>query len=261
MTRIMLFRYGLAAYVTFFLTILYAVGFVTGLMVPKAIDSGDSGSVAVAVTVNVLLLSLFAIQHNMMTRKPVKQWLTRTIAPAAERSTAVLCASLSLMLLFWQWRPIPAVVWQIDDPQLAAAVTGIALCGWMLVFVSTFMINHCALFGLEQVTANLTGRTLPAPTFRTPVLYKAVRHPIYLGFLVAFWAAPTMTAGHLLFAAVASIFIFGGIALEERDLIAVFGHDYRRYRRRVAMLVPFWHRGLAALRWESRRASMPDTMA
>jgi protein-S-isoprenylcysteine O-methyltransferase Ste14 len=145
------------------------------------------------------------------------------------------------MLLFWQWRPIPAVVWQIGNPQMAMAVTALAFAGWLIVLTSTFLINHFELFGLHQVANNLAGRSMPEPRFRTPLFYQFVRHPIYLGFIIAFWAAPTMTIGHLLFAAVTTAYIFVGILLEERDLIALFGDDYRRYRERVSMLVP-WRR-------------------
>jgi protein-S-isoprenylcysteine O-methyltransferase Ste14 len=151
----------------------------------------------------------------------------------------VLLASLALILLFWQWRPIPAVVWQIADPQLAMAALGVSLFGWLLVLASTFMINHFELFGLHQVAVNLARRTMPAPHFKTPALYKFIRHPIYLGFIIAFWATPAMTVGHLLFAAVTTAYIFVGIFLEERDLVELFGDEYRRYRERVAMLVPF----------------------
>jgi methanethiol S-methyltransferase len=267
MTPIMTFRYGLVAYLLFFVTILYAIGFVSGLVVPKTIDTGEDGSVAVAVVVNMLLLSLFAIQHSVMARKPFKAWLTEYVPVAIERSTFVLCSSAALLLLFWQWRPIPTIVWQITDPAWAAAVTGISLGGWVLVFFSTFLINHFELFGLQQVIEHRAGRTPQAPSFRTPLLYKLVRHPIYLGFIIAFWAAPTMTAGHLLFAAVTTAYIFLGIALEERDLVALFGDEYRRYRRRVAMLVPFWQRGevvtLAAnpAPIEDRKASIEDRKA
>ena len=240
MTRIMAFAYGLAAYLVFFVTILYAIGFVSGLPVPKGIDSGAIVSVPEALLVNLLLLALFAIQHSVMARKPFKRWLTQYIPVAVERSTYVLLASLALLLLFWQWRPMPHVLWHIADTSLAMAVTGVSLVGWVLVFTSTFLINHFELFGLQQVVNNLSGRTVPAPRFRTPLLYKMVRHPIYLGFMVAFWTAPTMTVGHLMFAAVTTAYIFIGIALEERDLVELFGDEYRRYRQRVAMIVPFW---------------------
>ena len=243
MTPIMAFRYGLVAYLMFFVTILYAIGFVSGLVVPKTIDTGQESSLPVAIIVNMLLMSLFAIQHSVMARKPFKRWLTEYVPVAIERSTFVLTSSVVLLLLFWQWRPIPAVVWQINDPEWATAVTGISLCGWILVFFATFLINHFELFGLQQVKDNLAGRAPAKPIFRTPVLYKVVRHPLYLGFIVAFWAAPTMTVGHLLFSAVTTAYIFVGIALEDRDLIAEFGDEYRRYRQRVAMVVPFWRGG------------------
>jgi protein-S-isoprenylcysteine O-methyltransferase Ste14 len=174
-----------------------------------------------------------------MARKEFKQWWTRFVSPAVERSTFVLLASLALDLLYWQWRPIPAVVWQVDNANLAMALTIVSLLGWVTVFASTFMINHFELFGLHQVANNLVGRDMPEPRFRAPALYKLVRHPIYLGFIIAFWAAPTMTAGHLLFAGVTTAYIFVGILLEERDLTAQFGDEYRRYRQRVAMIVPF----------------------
>jgi len=156
-----------------------------------------------------------------------------------ERSTYVLFSSLALALLLWQWRPIPTVVWQIDDPRIAMAVTAISLLGFLIALTSTFLINHFELFGLHQVANNLTGRSMPTPRFRTPLYYKFVRHPLYLGFIIAFWAAPTMTIGHLLFAAVTTAYIFVGILLEERDLVDLFGDDYRRYRERVSMLVPW----------------------
>jgi len=184
-------------------------------------------------------MALFAIQHSVMARKQFKQWWTRYVPKSIERSTYVLLASLVLLLLFWQWRPMPAVVWQIADPRLALAVTVLGFVGWLIVFSSSFLINHFELFGLQQVANNLTGRSTPAPRFRTPLIYGFVRHPLYFGFIIAFWAAPIMTVGHLLFAAVTTAYIVAAIQLEERDLIDVFGDEYRRYKRRVSMLVPW----------------------
>jgi protein-S-isoprenylcysteine O-methyltransferase Ste14 len=237
--RIAGFLFGVVAYLVFFGTILYAIGFVEGLVVPKAIDDGTAVPVVEALIVNLLLMSLFAVQHSVMARKSFKRWWTQFVPHAVERSAYVLLASLALILLFWQWRPLPAVVWQVADPTAATAVMALSFVGWLLVFTSTFLINHFELFGLHQVAANLAGRTMPAPRFKTPVLYKLVRHPIYLGFIVAFWAAPVMTAGHLLFAAVTTAYIFVGIFLEERDLVAQFGEQYQRYRAQVGMLIPF----------------------
>jgi protein-S-isoprenylcysteine O-methyltransferase Ste14 len=239
MSRFIAFLYGLASYVAFFATILYAIGFVCGLVVPKTIDTGMVVPVAEALIVNLLLMSIFAIQHSVMARRQFKQWWTQFVPKSVERSTYVLFSSLALILLFWQWRPIPAVVWQIAEPQLAMAVTGLSLVGFLIVLTSTFLINHFELFGLHQVANNLTGRPMPAPRFHTPLYYKFVRHPIYLGFIIAFWAAPTMTAGHLLFAAVTTAYMFVGILLEERDLVDLFGNDYRHYRNRVSMLIPW----------------------
>ncbi len=239
MLKFMAFLYGLVAYFTFFATILYAIGFVSGLVVPKTIDTGPDSSATEALLVNLLLMSLFAVQHSVMARKQFKQWWTQYVPKSVERSTYVLLASLTLVLLFWQWRPMPAIVWQTDEPDIAVAIATLSLVGWVIVFTSTFLINHFELFGLHQVANNLTGREMPTPRFRTPLYYKFVRHPIYLGFIVAFWAAPTMTVGHLLFAAVTTAYIFVGILLEERDLIEMFGDDYRHYRKRVSMLLPW----------------------
>jgi protein-S-isoprenylcysteine O-methyltransferase Ste14 len=239
MTRLFAFLYGVLSYLVFFGTVLYAIGFVTGLVVPKTIDTGATAPLIEALIVNVLLMSLFAVQHSVMARRQFKEWWTQYVPKPVERSTYVLLASLALVLLFWQWRPIPAVVWQIDNSQIAAAMIGISLVGWVLVFASTFMINHFELFGLHQVANHLTGRPMPPVRFKTPMLYNFVRHPIYLGFIIAFWAAPTMTVGHLLFAAVTTAYIFVGIFLEEHDLVEMFGDEYRRYRDRVSMLVPW----------------------
>jgi protein-S-isoprenylcysteine O-methyltransferase Ste14 len=241
MTRFSALFYGLLSYVIFLVTILYAIGFVEGLFVPKTIDTGDVVPMAQALLVNLGLMTLFAVQHSVMARKPFKQWWMQYVPAAVERSTYVLLASLTLLLLFWQWRPMPAAVWQIDNAQVAVAVTGLSMLGWLIVFTSTFLINHFELFGVHQVVNNLAGHEMPAPRFRTPLYYKFVRHPIYVGFIVAFWVAPTMTVGRLLFAAVTTAYIFVGIALEERDLIELFGDEYRRYRDRVSMLLP-WRR-------------------
>jgi len=237
--RFIALLYELATYLVFFVTFLYAIGFVSGLVVPKTIDTGSVVPMTEALIVNILLMSLFAVQHSVMARRQFKQWWTQLVPKSIERSTYVLLASLALVLLFWQWRPIPTVVWQIDDPQIAMAITGLSFVGWLIVLTSTFLINHFELFGLHQVANNLVGRPMPAPRFRAPLYYQFVRHPIYLGFIIAFWAAPTMTIGHLLFAAVTTAYIIVGILLEERDLIDLFGDDYRRYKDRVSMLVPW----------------------
>jgi methanethiol S-methyltransferase len=237
--RVTAFLYGIVAYLVFFGTFLYTIGFVSGLVVPRTIDTGTVVPITEALTVNILLMSLFAVQHSVMARRQFKEWWTQYVPKTVERSTYVLLASLALILLVWQWRPIPAVLWQIDDPQMAMAVSGLSLIGWLIVLTSTFLINHFELFGLHQTANNLAGRPMPAPRFRTPLYYKFVRHPIYLGFIIAFWAAPTMTIGHLLFAAVTTAYIVVGILLEERDLIDLFGDDYRRYKDRVSMLVPW----------------------
>jgi methanethiol S-methyltransferase len=219
MKRFIAFLYGVTAYLVFFVTFLYAIGFVEGLVVPKAIDSGQVGPVPDAFIINLLLMSGFALQHSIMARPRFKEWWTRIVPKSVERSTYVLFASLALLLLLWQWRPISTVAWQIGNPQVATSITALSFFGWFLVLLSTFMISHFELFGLHQVVNNLTGRKMPATHFKTPALYKVVRHPIYLGFIIAFWAAPVMSVGHLLFASVTTAYIFIGIFLEERDLI------------------------------------------
>jgi methanethiol S-methyltransferase len=230
--------YGGLIYLVFLPTFLYAIAFVGNLPVPKTIDSGEPGPAATALLVNTLLLGLFAIQHSVMARPAFKRWWTRLVPEPVERTTYVLFTSLALLLLYGQWQPMPAVVWSVTSPAGAALLHAIFWVGWALVLISTFLINHFELFGLRQVYAGLRGRTLPAPLFRTPSLYKQVRHPIYLGFLLAFWATPTMSVGHLLFAAATTGYILIGIQLEERDLIALFGDQYRRYREQVSMLIP-----------------------
>jgi len=240
MGRLGAFLYGVVAYLVFLGSFLYAIGFVTGIAVPKTLDSGPFAPIGEALVVDLLLLGAFAIQHSVMARKEFKQWWAQFVPASVERSTYVLFSSLLLILMFWQWRAISAVVWQVTNQNLAQALLGLSLVGWLIVLLSTFLINHFELFGLRQIMNNLTGRSMPKPQFKTPFFYKVVRHPIYVGFLIAFWATPVMTMGHLLFSVMTTGYIIIGTLLEERDLVATFGDDYRRYRERVSMLIPFW---------------------
>jgi len=231
--------YGALVYVFFLATSVYAIGFVGNVAVPKSIDTGAGAPLTEAIAVNLALLGLFAVQHSVMARRSFKRWLTRIVSPAVERSTFVLAATAALALLLWQWRPLAEpVVWRVESAAGIAVLQAVFWLGWGVQLLSTFLIDHFELFGLRQVHARLTGREIPAPQFVTPLLYRHVRHPLYVGFLLAFWAAPVMSAGHLLFAIATTGYILIGIGFEERDLIAQFGDRYRAYRQQVGMLLP-----------------------
>ena len=236
--RFLIMLYAIVSYGLFNLSFLWGIAFVGNYVVPKTIDFGGPASTpAEAVVINLLLLSLFAVQHSVMARPGFKRWWTTIVPPACERSTYVLLSSLILLLVFWHWRPIPISIWQVEGVA-AGLLTGIQALGWLIVLASTFMIDHFDLSGLRQAFSALRGTAAPDQSFRTPLLYKIVRHPLMLGFLLAFWATPAMTAGHLLFAAANTVYILVALQFEERDLIAEFGTVYQEYRHRVPMLLP-----------------------
>ena len=232
------FAYGILVYLFFLASFLYAIGFVGNFIVPRTLDGAATMAVPGALAIDLLLLAAFAVQHSLMARKGFKAWWTKIVPPAVERSTYVLFASILLAALCWHWQPIEGVVWRVENPAGVVALEILFWAGWAVLLVATYLINHFELFGLRQVWAKLRGTTIPEAEFRTPLLYKHVRHPIYLGFLMAFWAAPLMTWGHLLFSAGCTGYILVGIWFEERDLVAHFGERYKAYKRQVPALIP-----------------------
>ncbi|MEM7165496.1 MAG: methanethiol S-methyltransferase [Planctomycetota bacterium] len=238
MSRALAFLYGIACYSIFFVTFLYTIGFVTDLVVPKSISSGTAGSVGTALLINLGLIALFGIQHSVMARPGFKRVWTRLVPTVVERATYVLLSSVALLALFAFWQPLPATLWSVDSPALFWALKAVGISGFLVVLCSSFLIDHFDLFGLRQVYLHLRGREYTHHPFKTPGLYKKIRHPLYLGWLLAFWGTPVMTAGQMLFAVGLSAYIFIAIVFEERDLIAHFGDVYRQYRRETRMVLP-----------------------
>lgn len=239
MKRLSVLLYGVIAYAVFFGTFLYLIGFVGNLLVPKSVDAGGPATPLVtAILINTGLIALFGVQHGVMARKWFKQWWTRFVPQPIERSTFVLATSAVLWLLFWQWRPLTDVVWSTDNAVAKVALDAVFWGGWGLVLLATFLIDHFDLFGLRQTLSYAFGRTYKAPAFTENFVYNTVRHPLMLGFLLAFWATPHMTVGRLVFCAVYTSYILLALRVEERDLIATHGASYEAYRRRVPMLLP-----------------------
>jgi protein-S-isoprenylcysteine O-methyltransferase Ste14 len=247
MSRLLALLYGAASYAVFLATFLYAVAFVAGIGVPKHIDNGVAAPFLVALGIDLALLGLFAVQHSGMARPAFKRWWTKFVPEPIERSTFVLVSSLVLILLFWQWRPLPQLVWSVDGDIARWGLYALSAMGWLLLLWSTFLINHFDLFGLRQVWFHARKRMAPDVPFVTRAVYRIVRHPLLLGFLIAFWATPTMTVGHLLFTLMTTAYIvIAAKFLEERDLVAQYGDTYRDYQRRVPMLLPWTKRRTAA---------------
>jgi protein-S-isoprenylcysteine O-methyltransferase Ste14 len=239
MKRITIFIYGVISYAIFFATFLYAIGFIGNFLTPTRLDAPARQSAQVAIAIDLALLAIFAVQHSVMARPWFKKMWTRIIPEAAERSTYVLLSSVLLIALFALWRPIGGVVWQVNNIAGRATILVLYAAGWAILLASTFLINHFDLFGLRQVWLNLRGQDYTSLKFRTPGLYRLVRHPLYVGWLLIFWMTPMMTAAHLLFAVMTTAYILVAIRFEERDLVTFHGAEYEAYRQRVPMLVPF----------------------
>lgn len=242
MKKLLFLLYGVGAYAIFFATYCYAAGFVTNLVVPTGLDSKPTSSFGYALGVNMGMLLLFSLQHSIMARPAFKKWWTKIVPEPIERSTYVLLSSLCLILIFWQWQPMGGILWSIDSEVGRMILHGISLLGFGIVLISTFLINHFDLFGLRQVWLYFMGKKYEHLPFKTPFFYKYVRHPLYLGWMIAFWAAPVMTAAHFLFAALCTGYMLSAIQFEERDLINVFGDKYLRYKQMAPMLIPFTKR-------------------
>jgi protein-S-isoprenylcysteine O-methyltransferase Ste14 len=238
--RTLVLAYAILAYLSFFAAILYAIAFEANTFVPKGIDDGlQPTSWATAVGINVALLLLFAVQHTIMARGGFKRWLVRFVPHPVERSTFVLASSLLLLLIFWQWRPMDGTIWTVINPFWKGVLVAVSLAGWAMVFYSSFLIDHFELFGLRQSWLYFRGRPYTPPHFVKRSFYNYVRHPLMLGFLIAFWVTPVMTLGHLLFSLVITAYVVFGVTVEERDLLRAHGEAYEQYRRSTPMLIPF----------------------
>jgi len=236
--RLTVLLYGVVSYIIFLGAFLYAIGFVGNFIVPKSIDYGSQGGTSNVWLINILLLSLFAVQHSSMARQGFKKWWTKIIPKSVERSTFVLISSCVLILLFYFWRPMPEVIWNTENPLLVSLLNALYFSGWFIVLLGTFLINHFNLFGLQQVYLNLKKSEPQPPQFVKPLFYKIVRHPLMLGFIIAFWATPQMTLGHLLFAFATTGYILLAIQLEERDMVKLHGDEYIKYQQEVSQIIP-----------------------
>ncbi|HKI79440.1 MAG TPA: NnrU family protein [Ignavibacteriaceae bacterium] len=238
MKKIFVFGFGLVSYLIFFAIFLYWIGFMVNLWVPKGIDDGINSPLLAAIFINFLLVALFGLQHSIMARGKFKKWITRIIPKAAERSVYVLISSLIFILIFWQWRPIDITVWNVENSTATIAIYGLFVLGWILLLISTFLINHFELFGLQQIYTNLRNKPMKYPEFQMPLLYRIVRHPMMIGVIFAVWATPRMTLGHLMFSILMTVYIMIGTYYEEQDLVKNFGAKYIMYRNSVPKMIP-----------------------